>query len=130
MHRVSALVTLLAAATACSSASAPSTTSIAGRWGGSTCPPSLIVSCSIAVDITQSGSALSGTWGFTTSNGTLNGTLTGSSVSMVMTPQAPPGCVWTVVATADGDQMTGTHSVVLSPTCGGATGAIALTRVR
>jgi hypothetical protein len=105
-----AIALTVAVATGCDSTpTAPSTANVAGMWGGTTCPPSFIDACVIELTIAQAGPSLSGTYGRTSGNGTLTGTVTGSTVSMSMTPIYPStASMWNVNATANGDQMTGT----------------------
>jgi hypothetical protein len=105
---------VMATATVAGCDSTPTTpSSIGGTWGGSTCnPPSHINSCVITLTISQSSSALSGTYGTTSGHGTLTGTLVGAVVTMSMTPIFPStACQWTVNATVTGDQITGTTNV-------------------
>src|SRR5688572_31853234 len=63
-----------------SSPTVPTTASLRGEWGGTTCAPSYINSCVIVLRLDQSGTALSGTWGRTAGNGPLTGTVSGRDV--------------------------------------------------
>lgn len=87
----------------------PSEANVAGGWSGSTCPPSDIDSCKIVLTIMQSDATLTGTYGTTSGNGTLSGTIVSSTVSMAMTPINPSNAEkWSITATVDGNKMTGT----------------------
>jgi hypothetical protein len=102
--------------TACSSPTTPSMVQVAGSWFGTTNAPSLADAFAISVTISQSGSSLSGTWGTTSSKGTLTGTVTGANVALQMTPSVPPtACTSTVATTVVGNQMTGT--ITSGPLC-------------
>jgi len=110
----------------CSGPTTPSTASVAGTWGGTTNPPNLANAFSIGVTISQSGSSLTGTWGTTSNNGTLTGDVTGTSVSMILTStHFPSPCPsFSVTATVNGNQMSGTTQGIECPS----TGRIELTR--
>jgi hypothetical protein len=112
-HVLAALVvaSVLPLAIACdSSPTTPTMADLTGSWDGTTCPPSHIDSCVIGFKISQMGSSLSGTYGTTSGNGTLTGTVTGSQVVMGMTTVFPPTTPCpssTVTVTVSGNQMTG-----------------------
>jgi hypothetical protein len=107
-----AMALMVVAGASCDSTpTAPSTANVAGTWSGSTCPPNHIDACAIGFTISQAGTSLSGTYGTTSSHGTFTGTVTGPRVSMSMTASDPPTAVpftWSLSATVNGDQMTGT----------------------
>ncbi len=69
----------------------------------------------VHVTVSQSGSALTGTWTFTFANpannigGTLAGNVNGRSVTATLAPSAAASCSFTLAATVAGDQMTGTY---------------------
>jgi hypothetical protein len=113
MHRVSfaAVALTVALATSCNSTpTAPSTTNVAGTWSGTTCAPNRPAACAIQFTISQEGSSVTGTYGSTTFGGTLSGTVSGSTVSLLMTPTFPPGRpAYTLSLTVIGDQMIGPY---------------------
>jgi hypothetical protein len=134
VHRVLAalvVASVLAPAIACdSSPTTPAMADVTGSWSGTTCPPSDIDSCVIGFKISQMGASLTGTYGTTSGNGTLAGTVTGSQVAMAMTTVYPPTSPCpsaTITATVSGNQMTGT----ISTTCSnGASGTVPLSAMR
>ena len=110
MHSVNLATIVLAVilGTSCGSTpTAPSLANVAGRWTGTTCAPARITSCVIVVTISQEGSSLTGTWGKTASNGTLTGTVSGSTVSLVLAGEFEPA---TLTLSANGDQMSGAYT--------------------
>jgi hypothetical protein len=113
LHRaVAALAIALMAVVAASchaTPTGPSAAGVAGNWAGSTCPPNYADACSIWLTISQEGRSLSGTYGTTSSSGALTGAITGSVVSLSMTPSYPPNAsTSSIAATVKGNQMTGT----------------------
>ena len=110
--RRAAVAMAVALATACDSTpTAPSTANVAGRWTGTTCDTVRATSCVIVVTIAQDGSALTGTWGKTTSNGTLTGSVSGSVVSLVMLNTTFQGVApMPLTLTVNGDQMSGSYA--------------------
>src|SRR5689334_285619 len=110
MHRLTlvAIALAVAIATGCDSTpTAPSTANVSGRWTGTTCAPARTTSCVIVVTISQEGSSLTGTWGKTASHGTLTGSVSGSTVSLVLTGEFQPA---TLTLTVNGDQMNGAYT--------------------
>jgi hypothetical protein len=124
--RTALIVAFLFAGTGCSSPTTPSTASVAGGWFGTTNPPSLADAFAISLTISQSGSSLTGTWGTTSNSGTLSGDVNGTSVSMILgSPHLPSTCPsFTVMATVNGNQMSGTTQGIECPS----NGRIELTR--
>ena len=103
-----AIVLAGVASSGCSSSSptTPTTTSVQGEWRGSTCAPSNITSCVIILRLEQSGTALSGTWARTAGNGTLTGTVSGTTVVLdLVFPSTPPTSTMTL--NVQRDVMTG-----------------------
>ena len=90
-----------------STPTSPSTTTVAGKWGGTTCAPSLTASCAFQMTISQEGPVLTGTWGKTTTHGTLTGTISGSTVSLVLAGEFAP---FTLTLTVSGNQMSGAYT--------------------
>ena len=64
----------------------------------------------------QASASLSGTWVSTnssnTNGGVLSGSVTGSGVSMTLTPSTSTTCPLSVTATVNGSHMTGTYTAV------------------
>jgi hypothetical protein len=103
-------VALVMVAASCG-ATAPS--SVTGTWTGTWTDPGL-GNASMTVTLTQSGTALSGTWSvnFPNSNGPVTGSLTGSlngtSFLGTFTPDNAQACERDLTATVDQKSMTGT----------------------
>ena len=126
MHRQNlALIALAVAVFAgCDSTpTSPSTANVAGAWEGSTCAPARTNVCTIRFDLSQSGASLSGTYGTTSDVGTITGTVSGSTVSLVMKSTAFPNTPERPLILAffsDPDELSGTYT---------AQSRIALTRI-
>src|SRR5947208_14776224 len=71
----------------CGPAGAPSASvDVTGTWFANTCPGSPNrAGCVLRLTLTQNGSMVSGTWGTTNTNGTLNGSVTGSQLALNFT---------------------------------------------
>jgi hypothetical protein len=103
--------------TACgSNPSSPSSSSIAGTWTGSI-NDSLVGPGSVRITFNQSGGpTLSGTWsasfanGALTNGGSFTGSMTGSNISAILTPNDPLECPYNLTATRTGNTMTGTYA--------------------
>lgn len=137
---VSAL--LVAAMVGCDkSPTSPSRPSLTGTWvggnffqacSGATCQPT----GTLTLQLTQSGSTLTGTWTSTQMlgagpGGTMSGSMNGSSVSMTFTLDVvTPDCSFpirvTATVNANQDQMTGTYATVSCSFL--LTGSISLTK--
>jgi opacity protein-like surface antigen len=108
MKTLLALVVVLLLA-GCSSSSAD----YSGQWVGT-------VSDTVGgvgqgnLTISQSGSQLTGSWqiGFTggLNSGSLQGTVSGSSVSVQLYPSRPDACPYNLTATRSGDTLTGNYA--------------------
>ena len=110
LHRPSlaTAVLLVALTIGCnSSPTAPSAANVAGMWTGTTCAPARTTSCVIQVTIEQTGTSLTGTWGKTTTHGTLTGTVSGATVSLLMKGEFDP---FTLTLTVNGNQMSGSYT--------------------
>lgn len=116
MPRLRALVggAILGLVLSACSAAAPS--SVAGTWSG-TLVDSLAGPGTVQFTIDQSGaSALTGTWTIkfpaaaNSVTGTLAGTLSGSNVSLTLTPNNTAGCSQSVAVTVSGSNMSGTYA--------------------
>jgi hypothetical protein len=109
----------------------PTISSVAGTWVGTT-KDSVAGTGNIQVTISQNDAALTGTWASTfadisnNNGGTLGGTISGSSVSVVLTPSDPVTCSFSVTATVSGSSMAGTYATT---NCNVAvTGSVSLTK--
>lgn len=105
--------------------SGPSTTSVAGTWTG-TVNDSLAGVVSASMTLAQSGATVSGTWAVSGNSGSLAGSMSGSSLSAVLSPSNPLTCPYSLTATNSGSRLIGTYaafncSIPIS-------GSIALTR--
>ena len=89
-----------------SSQTAPEHVDVTGNWGGTTCAPNHILSCSIVLRLAQTGTSITGTYNYTTDGGTVTGTISGQHVSMTFSfyPGVPSDCV---EATVGGNEMVG-----------------------
>jgi hypothetical protein len=85
----------------------PTTASLRGEWGGTTCAPSNIASCVIVLRLDQSGTAVSGTWARTTVGGPLTGTVSGRDVVLDLTFPSNPPSVSTMTLRVRGNVMSG-----------------------
>jgi hypothetical protein len=92
-----------------SSPTSPSTANVAGKWGGSRCAPALGTACAIQMTITQDGSALTGTWGTTTTSGKLTGTISGLTVTLTLTGEFAPTTL-TLTLNQKQDEMSGPYT--------------------
>ena len=106
---------ILAVLVACTESTGP-TTSLAGNWSG-TISSVLYGNGAMAFTLAQSSKALSGTWSATFANaanndsGSLSGNVSGSAVSIVLTPSNPFTCPFNVTATLSGStSMSGTYA--------------------
>jgi|CXWL01.1.fsa_nt_gi hypothetical protein len=99
--------------------------SVGGTWSGSV-TDSIGGSGTLRQVISQSGSALTGTWTGTyasgTSSGTTAGTVSGSNVSMTLTGTL---LQWNVTAVVNGNTMNGSFT---PRTAGASTGTFSLTK--
>jgi hypothetical protein len=108
--------------TGCSSATAPS--SVAGTWTG-TLEDVGAGPATLQFILSQSGSSLTGTWvvkfpqATSAVTGTFAGTLSGSSITAVLTLDSGAGCPENVAATVSGSTMTGTYTIPCAPSEGG-----------
>jgi hypothetical protein len=120
------IVALVLGVGGCTGPAAPSVTSVAGSWSGTTNPPHRASAFAISVTISQSGALLSGTWGTNYNGGTVNGEINGARVSMILTTtHLPSPCPsFSIMATVDGNRMSGTTHGVDCPS----TGSIELTK--
>jgi hypothetical protein len=75
----------------CSHSTAPDSFDVSGTWGGSTCAPALIDSCSIELRLTQTGSSVSGTYNYIATGGSVQGSVSGSTVALTLTNPAGTG---------------------------------------
>jgi hypothetical protein len=121
-------VAILALVLSGCSAAAPST--VAGTWSG-TLVDSLSGPGTIQFTISQSESALTGTYtvkfpaAANAVTGTLAGTLSGSTVTLVLTPPNGAGCLEDVTVSVSGSSMSGTYAYA---NCGAIdTGTLSLT---
>lgn len=103
-------------ATACSdSPTSPGATSIVGNWAG-TLSDNFAGTGTVAFTFAQSGSTLTGTWSTTYTNagfnngGSISGTISGSSVTAVLSPSVPTTCPFNVVGTRSGSSLSGTYA--------------------
>ena len=104
-----------------SSPSSPSTPSLTGTWVGTEIDTVAGTGAAQSI-ITQSGSALSGTYSLTFTNpifsnsGSLSGSVNGSTVSLTATPSNPLICPAADTATlnAAATQLTGTYAAISS----------------
>jgi hypothetical protein len=123
------------------SSTSPSAPSLSGTWSGTT-NDNLVGTAQFVAMLSQTGSALSGTYSSSAvqsnsgngKTGTLTGTVTGSAVALTFTPIPPsaPGgvsCSFTVTATVNGNQLTGTFAFPASAVCVPLTGTITLSKV-
>lgn len=126
--RLAVVSALLIAAVGCdTSPTSPSRPSLTGTWVGggffqscigATCQPT----GTLTLQLTQSGSTLTGTWTSTQMlgagpGGTMSGSMNGASVSMtfslnVVTPDCSFPVRVTATVNANQDQMTGTYATV------------------
>lgn len=135
-NRIIAAIVVVAATFAvpgCTSStlSGPSIVSVAGTWAGPMTDSRIGVG-SIQVTFAQSGTTLTGTWATTwpaavnNANGTLAGSISGSTVTSRQTPSNSQTCPVDVTATVNGNQMTGSYVAV---NCSeNATGTFTLTK--
>jgi hypothetical protein len=112
---------------------APTTPSqfLSGVWTGAL-QDSILGPATALLTITQVGDSLAGTWSVEATSfagadgGSLSGTVSGSNVRIFLTSDAPPTCFFAVTATANGNTITGTFTMV---NCAGSlTGSVSLTR--
>ena len=68
----------------------------------------------VRVTVAQNGSSLTGTWSISaavqTNSGSLSGSVTGSSLSITLTPSVPTSCPYQLTATVTGNTITGTYA--------------------
>lgn len=120
--RVKAIISvlvLIGLATGCGSSSSPTTPSvisIAGNWSG-TLSDNFAGTGRLAFTFAQSSAALSGTWSTTYSDpgynngGSLSGSVSGSSVTVTLTPSVPTYCPYNVTGTLNGStSLSGTYA--------------------
>ena len=127
------VATTLFFAAACST---PSTPTVTGQWSG-TIADSAAGSGTLQATIAQSGSQLTGTWTSAFANasngGTVSGNLSGSTVSLTLTPGNSPTCAISLTTTVLYlSPMLATQPVIAGPyasvNCGAAvTGSLTLT---
>jgi hypothetical protein len=110
--------------------SSSSTGPFTGTWTGSI-NPTFTTAGTLQLVLTQSSSQVTGTWTLTLSNasqndnGSVSGTISGSSLSANLQPGVPTNCSETVSATLNGStQLTGTMA---SNVCSGGFGSTAIT---
>jgi hypothetical protein len=100
-----------------SSPSSPSSSSIAGTWTGSI-TDSLLGPGSVRITFNQSGGPLTGTWsatfvnGAVTNGGSFSGSINGSNISAILTPNDPLECPYNLSATRNGNTITGTYAAL------------------
>jgi hypothetical protein len=122
LRGLAAVATLGLLLTGCSGATAPS--SVAGTWTG-TLVDNGVGPGTLQFVLSQSGSSLTGTWvikfpGAASSvTGTFAGTLSGSSITAVLTLDNPTACPEDVSATVSGSTMTGTYVISCATNEGG-----------
>lgn len=108
---------LLLGAFACGGKNSPTapSTSLSGTWLG-TVTAAGFPAGNVRMTIAQSGASLSGTWGTTYQDSTLNGSgslsgnVAGANVTVVLSPSIPTSCPFNVVATVNGSTMSGTFA--------------------
>lgn len=112
-----------------SSPSTPSVPNVAGNWAGPA-QDSYVGAGQLALSLSQSGSALTGTWSsqYNVPGANNGGSLTGSinasgSMTVTLTPSVPTSCPFNATAAASGNQINGTYaafncSVAVSGTFG------------
>lgn len=123
-----ALALVALAACGGSSTSPSGDIQVAGTWSGSITRSNQTSPARIT--IAQSGAVVTGTWNASgpggPDSGTMDGSVSGKAVSMVLRSSVPVNCPYNVTVTVSGKEMTGTYaafqcSIVVS-------GSIALTR--
>ena len=109
---ISLVVTALFAGCSGSSSTAPTTRDLSGKWVGTIIEQA--GQGTIQANIAQSGSALAGTWQTTSAGGTNSGSLVGSvnnaNVVATLNPSVPTQCPFNVVATVNGNVISGTYA--------------------
>lgn len=133
--RIQVVLAAAVATMACSSSTGPSPSAIGGTWLGSV-TFQVQGASPLRMDISQSGSSISGTWSFVGSRtGSLTGTVKGASVTLEMvdptpvTPNSLGPCSWTALASISGAQLTGTTLLTNSACHRGESGTMALTKL-
>jgi len=117
-----AVLALSVLASACGGTdSAPSnsnaTTSYTGTWAGTATSP-IAGTGNIRVTMAQTNVNLSGTWSATYANiqnnnsGTLSGSVTGVSITLVLLSSVPSSCPYNLTGTRSGNTITGTFATV------------------
>ncbi len=109
----------LAASSCGSTATSPSSTTanLAGTWTG-TLTDGISGTGNLKMVMTQSGISLTGTWEALYSvaaknqTGSLTGTVSGSSVSLMLKPSSASTCQGKIIATASGSSFSGMYSAV------------------
>lgn len=98
------------------SPAAPSVPNVAGNWSGPV-SDNYVGAGQLAMSVSQSGSALTGTWTSTYNTPGYNngGALTGSintsgSITATLTPAVPTSCPFNSTATVNGSQINGTYA--------------------
>jgi hypothetical protein len=92
----------------------PSDISLTGTWTG-TASGSLTSDGSVQVNLTHTGSTISGTWAPIVqggSGGTVSGTINGSTVLLTLTPNNSAFCPVAVTATVTASQISGTYATI------------------
>ena len=113
-----------------SSPAAPSPATVAGTWRGTITNSLGSGPTPATLTLSQSGSALSGTWNLVGPDGASTGSLSGNAIgalaAMTLTPSVATQCPYTMNTTIAGNRMTGIYA---SFTCSVvSSGSIDLTR--
>jgi hypothetical protein len=87
---------------------------IAGTWNG-TITSNISSPGHVTTTLTRSGSRIGGTWSMSdgdgnSNSGSVDGTLSGSSLTLTLNPSDPTTCPFNVTATINGSSMSGTYA--------------------
>ena len=104
-----------------------STASVQGTWSGTITNSEYGGRGPARVTVSQTGSSLSGTWyamgPYGADSGSLTGSVSGSAVSITLSPSDPTNCPTKVTAIVSGTSMSGTYAAFncAAPLSGGVT---------